>query len=179
MSRWFRFEEDEINNPAVLRLSDKAHRAWIGLLCVASKHDGILPPQEDCALTLRLPVERLAEAIVTLVGAGLLDRDEAGTLSPTKWSERQYKSDVSTEWVKRFRQRSRNADETAHTTTHNNTTQAETVAAGYYAKADSEQLAAWDCYNIAQTGRSLPRDRRGGWRVPSEWPPMHSVKGRA
>jgi hypothetical protein len=76
MSRWFRFEDDEINNPAALRLSDKAHRAWIGLLCVASKHDGILPPQEDCALMLRLPVERLAEAIVTLVGAGLLDRDE-------------------------------------------------------------------------------------------------------
>ena len=60
---------------------------------------------------LRVQPERMAEALVSLVGAGLLDRVGA-TLSPHKWNVRQYKSDVSTERVKRFRQHPRNAAET-------------------------------------------------------------------
>jgi hypothetical protein len=76
MSRWFRFYDDDLNNPKQLRLSDRMHRVWIGLLCVASKHDGKLPSMEDCALMLRLPPERMAEALASLIGAGLLDRDE-------------------------------------------------------------------------------------------------------
>jgi hypothetical protein len=43
--------------------------------------------------------------------------------------------------------------------------------AGFYAAADSEQLAAWDAYNQQITGKTLARDRNGGWRVKSEWPP--------
>jgi hypothetical protein len=31
----------------------------------------------------------------------------------------------------------------------------------------SREWAAWTAYR----GRSLPLDRRGGWRVPSRWPP--------
>jgi len=50
-------------DPKQLRLSDRMHRVWIGLLCVASKHDGKLPSMEDCALMLRLPPERMAEAL--------------------------------------------------------------------------------------------------------------------
>ncbi len=111
MSRWFRFYDDAINDPKLLKLSDRMHRAWVGLLCIASKNEGQLPAMEDCALMLRLQPERMAEALVSVVGAGLLDRDGA-TLSPHKWNVRQYKSDVSTERVKRFRQHPRNAAET-------------------------------------------------------------------
>ena len=39
MSRWFRFYDDAINDPKVLKLSDRMHRVWIGLLCIASKND--------------------------------------------------------------------------------------------------------------------------------------------
>jgi hypothetical protein len=53
MSRWFRFEDDALNDPKLLRLSDRMFRIWIGLLCVASKHAGRLPPMEDIALMLR------------------------------------------------------------------------------------------------------------------------------
>jgi hypothetical protein len=94
MSRWFRFYDDAINDPKLLKLSDCMHRVWIGLLCVASKNDGRLPSMEDCALMLRLPPERMAEALVSLVGAELLDRDETG-LAPHKWNERQYRVTVS------------------------------------------------------------------------------------
>ena len=42
---------------------------------------------------------------------------------------------------------------------------------GYYAKADSEQLAAWDSWGLRERGKGFPRDRNGGWRVDAEWPP--------
>jgi hypothetical protein len=103
MTRWFRFYDDDLNNPKLLRLSDRMHRIWIGLLCVASKCDGRLPAMEDCALMLRMQPERMAEALVSLVGAGLLVRDDAGSLSPADWGSRQYKSDSSAERMKRHR----------------------------------------------------------------------------
>jgi hypothetical protein len=40
---------------------------------------------------------------------------------------------------------------------------------GFYAPFGSEQLDAWD---RSKPG-GYPRDRDGGWRFPSEWPPEH------
>jgi len=42
---------------------------------------------------------------------------------------------------------------------------------GFYARAESEQLEAWDRHNLSSKGKRLPRDRNGGWRVDAEWPP--------
>lgn len=49
------------------------------------------------------------------------------------------------------------------------------AAAGllYYAKPESEQLAAWDAWAIKANGKSLPRDKNGGWNVKAEWPPEY------
>lgn len=44
----------------------------------------------------------------------------------------------------------------------------------FYAAAESPQFEAWDAYNRATKGRSLPRDKQGGWLVDSEWPPNHT-----
>jgi hypothetical protein len=43
--------------------------------------------------------------------------------------------------------------------------------AGFLAKFGSEELDAWDEYTRKKTGKSLPRDRDGNWRVPVRWPP--------
>ncbi len=45
------------------------------------------------------------------------------------------------------------------------------TTSGFYAQAESEQLAAWDAYTQRTTGKLLPRDRNFGWHVKSEWPP--------
>jgi hypothetical protein len=42
---------------------------------------------------------------------------------------------------------------------------------GFYAESDSLELAKWDAHHRATTGRNAPRDRNGGWRFPSQWPP--------
>lgn len=111
MSRWFRFYDDAINDPKILKLSDSLHRVWIGILCAASKNSGELPALEDLALVVRMKPEKLKAALENLTKSGLIDEVEA-VLKPHNWDKRQYKSDVSTGRVKRFRNGQRNVSET-------------------------------------------------------------------
>lgn len=119
MTRWFRFYDDAMNDPKLLRLSDEHYRAWSVLLCVASKNGGSLPPVDDIALTLRLKAAKIALWITVLVKGGLIDNVD-GVFSPHNWASRQFKSDGSTERVKRFREqdkaKKRNVSETLHET---------------------------------------------------------------
>lgn len=41
----------------------------------------------------------------------------------------------------------------------------------FHAKFGSEELDAWDNYARGKTGKSMPRDAKGGWTVPTQWPP--------
>lgn len=107
--RWFRFYDDAINDPKILRLSDANFRAWVTLLCLASKNDGVLPSTNDIALVLRMKPAKVAEWLATLTAAGLVDNDN-GLFCPHNWNVRQFKSDVSNERVKRHRERRRNGE---------------------------------------------------------------------
>jgi hypothetical protein len=115
MSRWFRFYDDAVNDPKLLRLSDPMFRAWVTLLCLASKHDGVLPETADIALMLRMKATKVAEWLAVLTAGGLFDNNN-GIFIPHNWNARQYKSDVSTERVKRFRKQERNVSETVSET---------------------------------------------------------------
>jgi len=42
---------------------------------------------------------------------------------------------------------------------------------GFYAAFGSEEQDAWDRYGQAKSGKSFPRDSKGGWRHPTQWPP--------
>lgn len=111
MSRWFRFYDDAINDPKILKLPEASRWHWTALLCIASKNDGVLPSTEDVALMLRVKPSSAAAIIAGMKNVGLLDFVD-GRFSPHNWNGRQYKSDVSTERVKRFRKRERNVSET-------------------------------------------------------------------
>jgi hypothetical protein len=66
----------------------------MGLLCIASKHHGILPSIEDCALLLRMKADKAREVMTELAGHGLLDTDGT-TWVPHNWNERQFVSDAN------------------------------------------------------------------------------------
>jgi hypothetical protein len=104
MSRWFRFYEESLNDPKLLRLSDSLYRAWTILLCFASKNDGILPPVEDMAAALRTKPAKVSAWIKELSAGDLIDEID-GHYEPHNWRGRQFKSDDSNERVKRYRQR--------------------------------------------------------------------------
>lgn len=129
MSRWFRFYDDAMHDAKLLRLSDAMFRAWMMLLCFASKNDGTLPPAADIAIEMRCKPGVVAGWIAELVSAGLIDKTETG-FAPHNWNGRQYKSDTSNERVKRYREKKCNVTSTV------------TVTAPEQSRADTEQSRA-------------------------------------
>jgi hypothetical protein len=97
-----------VSDPKVQRLPGDKFKAWINLLCVASQHDGILPPLADLAFTLRNTEDRITALLDDLVEKGLLDVTGDDRYTPHNWASRQYKGDVSNDRVQRHRQRQRN-----------------------------------------------------------------------
>jgi len=102
--RWFRFYDSALDHPKVQLLSDSLFRTWVNLLCLASRNDGALPTLTDIAFALRMREKSAKQLIAALIAAGLLDDADCG-LRPHAWDARQYKSDVSTARVQRFRGR--------------------------------------------------------------------------
>lgn len=41
----------------------------------------------------------------------------------------------------------------------------------FYTSFGSPQQIAWDSYREMKEGKRWPRDKRGGWQQPTEWPP--------
>lgn len=110
MARWFRFYSEVVNDPKVQKLPCEDFRAWVNLLCLAAENDGRLPSFEDIAFALRMDDNGVRTLVERLLNGGLIDRVNGGAngyhYAPHAWSKRQYKSDTSTDRVKRFRQRS-------------------------------------------------------------------------
>jgi hypothetical protein len=107
VNHWWRAYNEAVNDPKLQLLSDGMFRAWFNVMCIASANGGNLPALKDIAFTLRIQPTKAAQVLAQLHAAGLLDKTETGFI-PHNWNGRQYKSDVSTERVKRFRQHKRN-----------------------------------------------------------------------
>lgn len=112
MSRWFRSYADTHRNPKVASLSDADFRLWHHLLCIAAENEGLIPPLDALKRLLKRRLDHLKCAVERLVKEGLIDRHGEG-FAPHNWLERQYKSDCSTDRVKRFRNGGGNVSETA------------------------------------------------------------------
>lgn len=91
MSRWFRMYADVLDDPKVQKLPPPLFKAWVNLLCLASRHGGVLPEIGDIAFALRADENVTRDIIRDLVGRGLIDEGDA--LSPHNWDGRQFKSD--------------------------------------------------------------------------------------
>lgn len=108
-NRWFRFYDTALDDPKVQTLSSDLFKAWVNILCLASRNKGVLPPIERVAFALRCDETVAERTIERLLNEGLIDRKNGGPngyhYAPHNWTKRQYKSDTSTERVKRYRQR--------------------------------------------------------------------------
>lgn len=108
MSRWFRLDDDVVHDRKVQDLAPPIFKGWINLLCIASKHGGILPDINDIAFALRMNPEKASALVQSLTLAGLFDELPNGKISPHNWEKRQHKTDVSTKRVRAFRERQGN-----------------------------------------------------------------------
>src|SRR5262249_17344001 len=104
MLPWFRLYHETLDDPKVQGLPDNLFKAWVNLLCLASRNGGKIP-ETDLAFSLRIDERKIPGVIEKLAARSLLDRDENGVLEPHNWRGRQFKSDDSGPRVKRHRQR--------------------------------------------------------------------------
>ena len=114
--KWFRLYTDVLEDPKVQKLSPELFKFWINILCLTSKHEGRIPPLDDVSFALRLPLHETEEAFHALKIAHLISpmsNQHGEGWAPHNWKKRQYKSDTSTQRVKRFRNAQRNNIETA------------------------------------------------------------------
>ena len=107
---WFRFHRKVVHNYTVQSLDPAMFRMWINLMCLADD-DGLLPPIDAVSFALHETKESVSSAFQTLQNETLIETD-GETFHIARWKEKQYKSDTSTERVKRFRNRQRNVSET-------------------------------------------------------------------
>lgn len=110
MSRWFRLYSDAMRNPKVAKLTDKEFRLWVELLALAAENDGSIPPLDDLKHMLKRRLDHLSTGVERLISIGLIDALADG-YAPHNWTKRQYKSDVSTDRVRKYREK-RNVSET-------------------------------------------------------------------
>ena len=69
MNAWFRFYNQAMRDPKVMRLSDSDFRLWIGLLSVASENGGSIPGFDDLQLVLNRRLVHLWAGIDRLSNA--------------------------------------------------------------------------------------------------------------
>lgn len=126
-ARWFRLYEDMVHDPKVQRLPAEMFKGLVNLWCIASANGGCLPPVGDIAFTLRLSESKASAMLNYLAEAGFIDEDATG-LKPHNWDARQFKSDVSTERVKRHRNAKRNVSPPLQETPPETDTETDKVA---------------------------------------------------
>ncbi len=123
MIPWFRFYHEALDDPKVQRLPPELFRHWVNCLCLAARNDGDIPSIVDVSFAFRVSRQEAEKIVSDLVDVDLLDRFKGGKLRPHNWDSRQFKSDVSTDRVKRFRKRSKTVSVTADETDQNRTEQ--------------------------------------------------------
>lgn len=105
---WFRFYHEFATDPKIQMLSEVLQRRFVMLLCLrCCNGDGTLH-ETEVAFQLRISLDEWLSTKADLMDKNLID----GNGKPINWEKRQYKSDTSTDRVKRYRQRSRNGVET-------------------------------------------------------------------
>lgn len=142
MSRWFRFYDCALDDPKVQRLPDRLFKAWVNLLCLASRNAGRLPDLPDVAFALRMSDEDAIDIINDLAAAELIDGDDDGYF-PHNWKGRQFSSDNDETAAERKRkQRDREAAERAKRVTSQNVTrdQSQDVTRTEQNRAETEQI---------------------------------------
>lgn len=107
--QWFRLHNKLLNDPVVQTLSDKNFKIYINLLCLASieDKDGDIGTLNSISFALRETKEDVSSCFIALQEAGLIVTSvtDSETFQIPQWKKKQYKSDTSTDRVKKHREK--------------------------------------------------------------------------
>ena len=157
--QWFRFYHEVLDDPKVQNLPPEDFKFWVNLLCLVCRRNGKIPDLKEISFGLRVPENACRTVLERLSNAGLIDTRNGGPngvhYAVHSWEKRQYKSDTSTDRVKRFRERYRNVSVTANETPPD---------------TDTEQIK-----KKPSKKESLPSAARGT-RLPPDWMPTEHLE---
>ena len=141
--KWFRFYTEALHDPKVQQLPGDLFKVWVSILCLASRYGGEIPV---AAVPHHLShrSDRAVREINDLIRRGLLVYG-GGLIIPHNWHGRQYKSDLSTARVRRFRQRRKVKRRNGQSETH------ETAPEKKESKKEREVVRKW----VAELERRL------------------------
>jgi len=109
--RWWRAQNSCVDNAKLIKLSNKEHRNWFNLNCVANEYGGVLPDFDTISVKLRMTKRRAYAAVAELVAKNLFDQREDGSFVPHDWNQWQYQTDktdqTNAERQRNFRRRQR------------------------------------------------------------------------
>lgn len=106
MSRWFRFYDSVLEDPKVQRMDPVMFKAWVNIMCLASRSEGVLPPISDIAFALRISDEQADTVVRVLLTNGLID-DDGEHMKPHNWHNRQFLDRTNSQRQQRFRDKKR------------------------------------------------------------------------
>ncbi len=160
-SHWFRFYSEVLNDHKVQALDPTLFKGWVNILCLANEQDhdrGSLPPIDEIGFKLRLSQHSAKELVDALVLQGLLDINPDKSITPHNWKGRQYKSDRSTERVRKHRERKRNVSCNELRNVSVTPPESET-------ETETETENTSSARKRAARGSRLPDD----WVLPTDW----------
>lgn len=112
--KWFRLYDELLDDPKVQSLPAEDFKAWINLLCLANRNEGRLPSVEAIAFALRIDDIAAGSLVDRFLIGGLIDKVKGGAIgwgiAPHGWTQRQYKSDNNSQYVKAYRERGSKGD---------------------------------------------------------------------
>lgn len=172
MNRWFRFYDGVLDDPKVQRLPPVLFKAWVNLMCLASRNDGNIPIG-DVAFALRVTDQEAVEVIDQLVAAELVDEFD-GLFAPHNWDARQFKSDTddptAAERMRRYRSKHRNGNPSSDRNDDRNDDRNATVTVTVPRdRADTEQNRTEDITELRSvTRKRVPSPKKP---LPQDWQP--------
>ena len=108
---WLRLYREMVLDPKFSRLYGGQRHLWTVLLCLADDDgmvkiaDGVPYNDEELAHIAGIDRDEATAAIEWFSKLGMIDEDDDGVLIITNWDKRQFKSDDSTERVRKHREK--------------------------------------------------------------------------
>ena len=116
---WLRLYREVVTDPKLCRLSGSARFVWIVLMCLANDNgrveiaDGVPYDRGDIANLAGVGNDTVDDAFAWFIKTKMIRTDATGNITLNNWNKRQFKSDDSTERVRKHRaKRECNADVT-------------------------------------------------------------------
>ena len=101
---WFRMHSELLNDEKVQALPAETFRVWVNLLCVTNDSVSSTFHRVSCPFKLRISETEFETHFETLHSCGLII-EVGDEYQPKGWNKRQYKSDNSTERVRKHREK--------------------------------------------------------------------------